>query len=196
MAEGAAAERQPGPPRARLFVALDLPDDARERLVGWRAGLLRGRNDLRPVVPEALHLTLVFLGYRPEEEIPAIGAVVAGAAEGREAPLLRPGRVVAVPPRRRPRLFALDLEDDGGRAGALQEALSDALEAGGFHRPERRRFWPHVTLARVPRGVRADPLAGEPPPGEPFRAGEVTLYRSHLSPRGARYEALARTALG
>jgi 2'-5' RNA ligase len=26
------------------------------------------------------------------------------------------------------------------------------------------------------------------PDGEPFEASQVTLYRSHLSPRGARYE--------
>ena len=196
MAGRARSEERPGGPRARLFVALDLPDDARRRLVAWREGLLRGRTDLRPVAPEALHLTLAFLGYRPEEEIPAIGAAVADAVEGLSAPLLRPVRVVAVPRGRRPRLFALDVDDDGGRAVALQAAVSDALEAGGFYTPEKRSFWPHMTLARVRRGVRADPLAGDPPPGDAFGAQKVTLYRSHLSPRGARYEALARTSLG
>ena len=65
----------------------------------------------------------------------------------------------------------------------------------GFHRPEKRPFWPHVTLARVKRGERARPLEAAPPP-EPLVAREVTLYRSLLSPRGARYEALARAELG
>jgi hypothetical protein len=48
----------------------------------------------------------------------------------------------------------------------------------------------------VKRDARAAPLDAEPPPGEAFDAGEVTLYRSLLSPRGARYEALARVELG
>jgi 2'-5' RNA ligase len=34
------------------------------------------------------------------------------------------------------------------------------------------------------------------PPDQPFTASAVTLYRSHLSPRGSRYEALARAVLG
>ena len=69
-------------------------------------------------------------------------------------------------PPRRARLFALDLDDEGGRAAARsQAAVSDALEAGGWYRPEKRPFWPHVTLARVKRGERRAP----PPPDLPAR---------------------------
>ena len=103
----------------------------------------------------------------------------------------------SVPPRD-PRLFALDLDDEGGRATALQAAASAALEAGGWYRPEKRPFWPHVTLARVKRGERRVPPLPErpPPPGEPFDAAVVTLYRSTLRPQGALYEPLARTVAG
>ena len=72
-------------------------------------------------------------------------------------------------------------------------ALADAR----LHRPEKRPFWPHVTVARVKRGERRVPALDAPaPPAEPFVAPVVTLYRSHLSPRGARYEALERLTLG
>jgi hypothetical protein len=47
----------------------------------------------------------------------------------------------------------------------------------------------------VRRGEGAAPLEAEPP-GEPFEAAEVTLYRSRLSPRGASYEPLVRAVLG
>jgi 2'-5' RNA ligase len=175
-------------------VALDLPEDERGRLADWRDAAVAGRSDLRPVAPASLHLTLVFLGYRPEKEVPAIGEAVTGAATGLEPALLRPVEVVGVPPRR-PRLFALDLEDDGGRASAVQAAVSDALEAARFYRPEKRPFWPHLTLARVKRDARAAPLEVEPPAGA-FEAREVTLYQSLLSPRGARYEPLIKVRLG
>jgi 2'-5' RNA ligase len=98
-------------------------------------------------------------------------------------------------PRRAPRLFALDLEDQEGRAAAIQAAASEALAAGRFYRPERRPWWPHLTLARVKRGRRAPPLeAREPAPG-PVRAPIVTLYRSTLRPQGALYEPLERVEL-
>ena len=45
-----------------MFVALDLPAEARRALAGWRDGLVAGREDLRPVREEALHVTLAFLG--------------------------------------------------------------------------------------------------------------------------------------
>ena len=78
---------------------------------------------------------------------------------------------------------------------ALQAAAEGALAAARFHRPEKRAFWPHITLARVKRNQRAEPLeAGEDPPG-PFDAADVVLYRSLLSPQGARYEPLARLEL-
>ena len=162
--------------------------------MAWRADALAEVGDrVRLVAPESLHLTLAFLGARPEPEVPAIGSAVAAAVEGLGAALLRPGAVVGVPPRR-PRLLALDLVDDGGRAGAVQAAVSDALVAGGFYTPEKRPFWPHVTIARVKRDARIREVGAEPP-DEPFSAAEVTLYRSRLSPRGARYEALARAEL-
>src|SRR4051794_24249122 len=62
------------PPRPRLFVALDLPEPARAALVDWQARALAGRSDLRVVAPDALHVTLAFLGHRPEAEIGPIAA--------------------------------------------------------------------------------------------------------------------------
>jgi RNA 2',3'-cyclic 3'-phosphodiesterase len=181
-------------PRARLFVALDLPEQARDELVAWRERALAGRSDLRPVAPAALHVTLVFIGYRPEDEVEAIAETVERSVAGLAAARLRAVAAKPVPPRR-PRLFALDLSDEGGRAAIVQAAVADALEAAGVYEPERRSFWPHVTLARVRRGQRVARLDSEPPPGDAFDAAEVTLYRSRLSPKGARYEPLTRTRL-
>jgi 2'-5' RNA ligase len=175
-----------------MFVALDLPAEAREELAGWRDRLLEGRRDLRPVRAEALHVTLVFLGWQDEAAAEAIAEASFGARSVNAAPLLTPTEVRALPPRN-PRLFALDLDDEAGRASALQAAVSEALEAGRWYEPEKRPFWPHITLARVKRGERrVPPLAGEPPPAAPFSGSELTLYRSTLRPQGALYEPLAR----
>jgi 2'-5' RNA ligase len=183
------------PSKARLFVAMDLPEPARVELAAWRDGALGGRDELRLVDATALHVTLVFLGHLPEEEIERIASLVGEAVPPAEAPLLRASGVKPVPPRR-PRLFALDLDDEGGRAGSVQSAVSGALEAEGLYEPEQRPFWPHVTLARVRKGARAARIETPPPPAESWRAAAVTLYRSRLSRSGARYEPLSRVPLG
>ena len=179
-----------------MFLALDLPTDARSALAAWRDGLVAGRDDLRPVRPEALHVTLVFLGWQDEAAAETIAQAAFEAAGELGAPLLRADGVRPLPPRA-PRLFALDLEDDDDRASAVQAAASDALAAGGWYQPEKRPFWPHVTLARVKRGRRrVAPLADSPKaPREAFVAPELTLYRSTLRPQGALYEPLAQARL-
>jgi RNA 2',3'-cyclic 3'-phosphodiesterase len=184
-------------PRARMFLALDLPQEARERLVAWRELILDGRRDVRPVRPEALHVTLVFLGWQDESAAERIADAAFGSSPGGPAPRLTPTVVRPLPPRNA-RLFALDLDDEDGRATALQAAMSDALEAGGWYRPEKRPFWPHITLARVKRGERrvAPPPDRPPPPAEAFDTAVLTLYRSTLRPQGALYEPLARTVAG
>jgi 2'-5' RNA ligase len=178
-----------------MFVALDLPEPARRELAAWRDTLVDGRSDVRPVRAEALHVTLAFLGWQDEAQAEHIAQAAFVATSGLPAAVLRPGEVRPVPPRG-PRLFALDLDDEGARCVELQAAVSEALTAERVYRPEKRPFWPHVTLARVKRGARARPLPDSPPPGEPFEAAELTLYRSTLRPQGALYEPLARTRLG
>ena len=178
-----------------MFVALDLPEAAREELAGWRDGLLRARTDLRAVPADHLHVTLAFLGWQDEAAATAIAAAAAAATGGLARPRLTAGEVRAVPPRGT-RLFALDLLDEDRRATALQAAVSGALEGAGVYRPERRPWWPHITIARVKRGVsRVEPLGAGPPALAAIEPPELTLYRSTLRLQGALYEALARTTL-
>jgi 2'-5' RNA ligase len=196
VARNSPSEPRLGSPRARLFLALEPSDEGRTELAEWRDRLVAGREDLRSPPAETLHLTLAFLGYRPEKEIPAIARAAFGAVEELAPAVLRPAGVVPLP-RRAPRLFALELEDEDGRAAAIQAAASGALEAARFYRPETRPWWPHVTLARVRRGRRAPPLedAEDRAAIGPLAAPTVTLYRSTLRPQGALYEPLERTEL-
>lgn len=184
-----------------MFVALDLPPLERSELAAWRDALIHGRSDLRPVPEQALHVTLVFLGWQDEGAAEAIAGAAFGVAAASPttplaAPRLTPAGVRPLPPRN-PRLFALDLRDFEGRATALQGRVSDALEAGRWYRPEKRPFWPHITLARVKRNARrVPPLPDTPePPPDSFPAAALTLYRSTLRPQGALYEPLARLEL-
>lgn len=134
-------------------------------------------------------MTVVFLGAKPGEAVPSLWSCIAGAAEPCRAPLFSPIGVTPVP-RRRPRLFALDLSDEGGRAAGLHRAAAGALSAAGLHEPEDRPFWPHVTLARVRRRARSARWAPEDPWGRSFTSRSLTLYQSRPSPTGPRYRVL------
>jgi 2'-5' RNA ligase len=186
-------------PRARLFVALDLPEETREGLVAWGEEALRDPA-LRPVAPESLHITLAFLGYRPEKEIEEIAAVV--GESGAPAPWVELRDPEQRPPRGRARLFALPAISPG--AEALLAGVVQRLIEAGFYEPEKRPFWPHVTVARVrpeARGSRRPAVVSEPPGpipkglAEPRTSVRMRLYRSVLQPSGARYVPLAQVEL-
>jgi RNA 2',3'-cyclic 3'-phosphodiesterase len=195
----AVAEQRPRSPRARLFVALDLPEETREALAAW-GGEELADPALRPVTPESLHITLAFLGNRPEGEIEAIAAAV--AESGGPAPWVELRDPEQRPQRGRARLYALPSLSPG--AEALQAGLEQRLVEAGFYEPEKRQFWPHVTVARVrpeARGSRR-PMVVSGPPGpipeeltEPRTSVRMTLYRSVLQPGGARYVPLAQVEL-
>lgn len=194
------AKQRLGSPRARLFVALDLPDPIREGIVAWQRDALRDPA-LRPLPPASLHITLAFLGYQPEKAINEIAT--ASFPDGLAAPEIRllPDPV-GRPKGRHPRLFAIKAESPG--AIALQARVSDSLRAAGFYEPEKRPFWPHLTVARVKREKRGAkrPARVEETPGplpedleHTFVSVRLRLYRSHLRRQGAEYESLAESQL-
>lgn len=180
-------------------MALDLPDAIRDGLTAWGKAELADPG-LRPVRPESLHVTLVFLGHREAREVEALADLVRGF--GAPQALMKLEDPVALPRGRRAEVFALPAPSPA--TTDLHHGLEDRLVAVGLHKPEKRVFWPHVTVARVRpegRGSRR-PVAvtrrpGDLPEGlkEPFYAVRLTLYRSELQPRGSHYVPLAQVEL-
>lgn len=181
-------------PTVRLFVALDLPSGVRGRLLGWGAGALIDIPGVRLQRPEAMHVTLCFLGGQPVGEVEAIADAMRRAVDGRPAPKLTSEAALWLPPRR-PRVAAVELADDAGELSVLQAGLASALAQGGWYEPERRRFLAHVTVARIGRNGPRQPTALPAPPAISAVADAVCLYRSHTGPSGARYEPLTTVRL-
>ncbi len=177
-----------GDERARLFVALELPDAVRSPLSEWGGEAVAPRT-LRPVPPASLHVTLCFLGSIAVGEIGAISASVDGAVSAcrdRALPLSL-GEPLWLPPRR-PRVLGVRVVDSTGRLGAIRASVAGALATGGWFEPEARSFLPHVTVARVGRGERIRPAEVRPLAPLEFEGEAVTLFRSHP---GSRYEPLS-----
>lgn len=181
---------------ARLFVAVDPPAEvceelsswAREAVAGWREWARRAP---RVLERSALHLTLCFLGSRPVGEIDALRAALErSAGKVGELSFSAP---LWLPPRR-PHALAVEVHDHGGGLAALQSALARELSQASSWEPERRRFRPHVTLARMREGPR-EVVVLPATPRLAFTPESVVLYRSRPTPAGSEYEALAWSAL-
>ena len=185
--------------RERLFVALDLPRMVREDIVAWGETRLVDPA-LRRVPLESLHVTLAFLGDRPLSDVEPISEVIEWFAE--VPVLLELGGPVGRPEGGRTRFVALPVTP--GPVERLGTELREALAFEGLYEPEDRSFWPHVTVARVRSegGGSRRPRRVEIPSGASpthrtgwFNAVRISLYRSELQSRGARYVPLAQVEL-
>ena len=122
--------------------------------------------------PESLHVTLVFLGYQYERDVERIAERPSRRAF--EPCELQAEEVRGVP-RGRPRLLALQLADPAGALARWQAALSERLHEARLYEPEKRPFWPHVTLARAKRGK---PPRGLAPPALPAELRRAVQCRT------------------
>jgi 2'-5' RNA ligase len=188
----------------RLFVALEPAEPVRRRIAAAAGALQRGAgaaaSEVRWVAEENVHLTLQFLGAVPEERVPAVEKAVAETAAAARPLLLEVKGAGGFPNARRPRVVWLGLSGDVAALAALVAELGKRLTPLGFA-PEARSFSAHLTVGRARDGRGAPGLGGAlasvaQDEGVAWRAAELVLFESHLSPAGPRYEAVLRAPLG
>lgn len=161
--------------------------------------LAAGVRRVRWVAPEAMHVTLKFLGEISDAQRAEVEALMRRLASQEPPFTLRLGGVGAFPSVRSPRVVWVGVTEGEPAVVRLADAIEHAARQMGW-RHEERPFSAHVTVARVEMGKahrllteRLSQVAWEPPPS--WRATSLTLYQSRLSPGGARYEALAEIPL-
>jgi len=169
-----------------------LPDDVRQRLATEIERLRPHATEVAWVAPANLHVTVKFLGQVDETGVPAlVDALRATAARHAVLDVVVRG-LGAFPTPARARVLWAGLDGAAGLA-PLADAVDAACGALGVPR-ETRPFAAHVTLGRV-REPRPQPrLAEALARGGDFgrlRVASLSLMRSELSPRGARYTELA-----
>jgi 2'-5' RNA ligase len=166
----------------RIFVGLPVDAHAAHELAAFARRQL-GSLPVRAIDPAMLHATLVFCGPTDEDRIAEIAGIVEEETpfdlDWELAPngLRQLGSVVAV------------TYDAPPLLAAVQRAVERRLVAEGLAVDERRRWLPHVTIARGRRGARFRVPPGAPPPIM-LRGDAVVVYESLLRPTGATYVAL------
>jgi RNA 2',3'-cyclic 3'-phosphodiesterase len=181
----------------RTFVAINIPASERAALHASLAAVRQRQIPMRWTEPDALHLTLKFLGEIDGSEIAALDAALRDVA-ARHAPLaMEIGGFGAFPSLRRATVLWVGISADPPLM-ALQRDTELALSRLGYPR-EQRSFRPHITVARLQGGGRpadVQRLAGINDYSSRVTVTSIDLMRSQLSPAGARYEVLMRAALG
>jgi RNA 2',3'-cyclic 3'-phosphodiesterase len=177
-----------GRERLRLFCALRLPDGVVRDLVAWQRDAFPEREGLRLLRPEQLHVTLAFLGHRPVSDVPVVVQALEEACARAALPSLAPRRY-----RETRSVGMIVLDDAGDRATRLAERLHKRLERAKVYQREKRRWLPHLTVARFRTAPR---LRLEPPGLGVFEPSDAAVYHSLLQPGGAQYEVLHTVALG
>jgi RNA 2',3'-cyclic 3'-phosphodiesterase len=191
----------------RIFVGLDIQNEIRRRISEFITQMRELAPDIRWVALESLHVTLKFIGEKPDHDVVQVQNQL-----GQIAPL---GFDVAFrgsgffPTPRSARVFWVGMEAPPGLS-QLAEQIDSALAEVGIPK-ETRAFSPHLTLARAGSGSPArnegdkpnqrfvrlqQKLAQLPAPDfGTMAAREFFLYRSQLSSQGSRYTKIARFEL-
>lgn len=199
----------------RLFVAVDLPDEARQAIAVrqklWAGRLSKSKDGLKLIEPSRMHLTLLFIGDVPEGQVPAI--VESMNAPAAMAPFdVTFGGAGVFPPRGAPRVLWIGITDGAARLERLQHEIAERVRSVDIAFDDRP-FHPHLTLGRWrgdnrrrSRHVRPR-LAGTEVLRRDVAALErsdriacvsvtcATLYQSRLSSSGPAYTALAHANL-
>jgi 2'-5' RNA ligase len=185
----------------RLFWAINLPNEIKDRL--WEIQKqLRGTGvDAKWVGRENLHLTVHFLGEVDVAIIDALVSAVQGALLDRKFFTLQLGGLGVFPDARHPRVLWAGVAGGENELWEIHRLVAGAMLPFGIPLPGRS-FSPHLTLARL-RSLRGAPelmtMVRQLGPDYDnlgwMQVGSVDLMQSKLTPGGPIYTLMAKVRL-
>jgi 2'-5' RNA ligase len=192
--------------RHRIFIAINLPKEIKEVLIQKIKKIEESFNfykdefsfsgPLKWVKPDNLHLTLAFLGYVKDEDLPKIIEMVKEISKKHSPFSVNFLKISYSEPKHKiPRMIWVVCEKNKELFN-LQEDLKKSLLSFGITDLETERdFLPHITLARIKKWEfrKIDPEK-VPEVNEPlnlsFEVKSIEIMESHLKREGAEYTVL------
>jgi 2'-5' RNA ligase len=187
-------------PRLRTFIAIDLGEEIRDRLVSLQEQLAVDAPDVKWVEPENLHVTLLFLGEVEQRETLDVCRAAQKAVAGMLSFALTIEGMGSFPNPRRPRTLWVGVGKGMAEICAVHDAIEKPLLDLGCYRRETRAYKPHVTVGRVKGERTNDALAKSLTEHAGWSAGEtivseVQVMSSVLHSDGPVYSVLGRAKL-
>jgi 2'-5' RNA ligase len=189
--------------QVRCFIAVELPDEVKTGLDQLQAQIKSGRQtSVKWVDPYSIHLTLKFLGNVAVDRIDPITKAMEEATQGVSPFRLEVKDLGVFPNLRRVQVIWVGVSGEVDKLAKLQQRLESNLAGLGFA-PERRRFTPHLTLARLREGASLDEREGlgkliastKFEAAYTFPVDAISLMRSQLTREGAIYSRIGSVEL-
>ncbi|MFQ5707374.1 MAG: RNA 2',3'-cyclic phosphodiesterase [bacterium] len=183
--------------KIRTFIAVEIPQQVRQNIAAVQNAFKKEQDHLRWTKPDNIHLTLKFLGDVEEDKIEAIADAVDTGAQSLVAFNCLVEELGAFPNFNRARVLWVGITDPQNQLTNLAQKIDHELGKMGFPR-EKRKFSPHLTIARVKSRLSENFVARlqqEAFHGGEVRVAEIVVVKSDLKPRGAEYTVLKRIRL-
>jgi 2'-5' RNA ligase len=180
----------------RIFIAINLPEKIKEELISFQEKF--SELPARWVKKENLHITLAFLGYLKDEEIPKIIEITKNVASKHNSFSIKIVKVAYGPPKISPPRMVWAIGEKNENLWKLQENLKNSLiemRIPQLEEEEGRGFIPHITLARIRKWEFKQMEPEERPEIDEdlnfsFEVKSVEVMESHLKRGGAEYTVL------
>ena len=183
----------------RIFIAIEIPQEIKKILAEVQALLKKSGAEAGWTRPEAVHLTLKFLGEVPETTVGNITAALAHALEGKGSFRLRLAGAGFFPHERNPRIVWIGVAGELDSLMGIQILVEEQTVRLGI-KQEDRHFTPHLTLGRIKslpsRDAWLKSLDQVRSLSSPeFDVTAISVIQSELKPAGAVYTEVGRVEL-
>lgn len=181
----------------RAFIAVDIPGDIKDLLETAGKQFIGLDLDSRLVKRHQYHLTLNFLGDIQERMADTVIEVIKKITASQKPFFIELSGWGVFPNFKKPSVLWIGVAEGRIFCEGLSENISADLIGFGLA-PEKKKFIPHLTMARFKSDRNAGCLYQAMKenridlPKMRFQADHMTLYKSTLAVDGAVYEAIAR----
>ncbi len=186
----------------RTFIAIELPQEIKDRFVKLQAQLKQSEADVKWVAAQNIHLTLKFLGEIDEEKCTRVSSIIKEVAQGTKQFQISLSSCGAFPKIEFPRVIWVAIDKGDKETRVLASDLEEKIEKLGIPK-EDRPFSSHITIGRVRSSLNKDRLVKVLEESENYFGGKniefsvtkITLFKSTLGAQGPIYEVLKGTNL-
>ncbi|MDD5653088.1 MAG: RNA 2',3'-cyclic phosphodiesterase [Candidatus Omnitrophica bacterium] len=180
----------------RTFIAIELPKEIKLELAKLQEYLKQSGADVKWVAPENIHLTLKFLGERDDKKIKEIELIAEEIAKNHAGFEISLSSLGTFPGTNYPRVVWIGITQGAEQTEKIAAELEERIAKIGIPK-EERGFSAHITIGRVKSNLNKEKLIQELSSTQlmagknlKFKAGQITLFKSTLTPRGPIYEIL------
>ena len=176
--------------KKRIFIAINLPNEIKQDLVHYISKIkkINSNRNFKYVKPEALHITLHYLGYLTLRQIDKVKIMLPEVINDIVKFSLTTDTLSYFPNSNRPRTVYINCVGDIQKASELQKDIGIGIQQLKLA-IDKRKWQTHITICRIKKNEKFTEPDFKTPQLE-FKVNTIELMKSKLTPQGAEYTVL------